>query len=72
MFVAAVCSHQAVARAMVTNTVNTIVTMETPGGSPGSPDSLDHNVSRVKPTGGQSQVYTEVPHPLPSYKYKVS
>lgn len=64
------CSHQAVSRAMVTNTVNTIVTMETPAGR----DSLglDHNVSTVKLAGGQSPVYTEVPHSLPSYKYKVS
>lgn len=64
------CSHQAVSRAMVTNTVNTIVTMETPAGR----DSLglDHNVSTVKLSGGQSPVYTEVPHSLPSYKYKVS
>ena len=55
---------------MVTNTVNTIVTMETPAGR----DSLglDHDVITVKPTGGQSPVYPETPHSLPSYKYKVS
>ena len=53
---------------MVTNTIDIIVTMETPAckHSPG----LDHNASKytVNPTGGQSPVYTAIPHSLPSYK----
>ncbi len=53
---------------MVTNTIDIIVTMETPAckHSPG----LDHNASKytVNPTGGQRPVYTAVPHSLPSYK----